>query len=226
MCMFFVLSGMKLNIPGLSTVGIVGAGYFVIRIIGKYAGAFLGALTTKKDKKTRNCLGLALIPQAGVAIGLAALGERILGGSTGATLSTIILASSVIYEMVGPASAKLSLTLAGAIGKSSPVAADANPAEQPSALAVPEETPLFAAQPVTVMPPADEIDFPLAGLPLESPALYSTDVNQKKNFLSDYVPKDLFSASDGFTAFEIAGQPSGQSKLLKSRHEGDDNYKH
>lgn len=113
MCMFFVLSGMKLNIPGLSTVGIVGAGYFVIRIIGKYAGAFLGALTTKKDKKTRNCLGLALIPQAGVAIGLAALGERILGGSTGATLSTIILASSVIYEMVGPASAKLSLTLGG-----------------------------------------------------------------------------------------------------------------
>ena len=76
------------------------------------------------------------------------------------------------------------------------------------------------------MPPADEIDFPLAGLPLESPALYSTDVNEKKNFLSDYVPKDLFSASDGFTAFEIAGQPSGQSKLLKSRHEGDDNYKH
>lgn len=226
MCMFFVLSGMKLNIPGLSTVGIVGAGYFVIRIIGKYVGAFLGALTTKKDKKTRNCLGLALIPQAGVAIGLAALGERILGGSTGATLSTIILASSVIYEMVGPASAKLSLTLAGVIGKTSPVAADANPAEQPSALAVPEETPLFAAQPVTVMPPADEIDFPLAGLPLESPALYSTDVNEKKNFLSDYVPKDLFSASDGFTAFEIAGQPSGQSKLLKSRHEGDDNYKH
>ena len=61
----------------------------------------------------RNNLGLALIPQAGVAIGLAALGARTLGGASGEALETIILASSVLYELVGPALAKLSLYLSG-----------------------------------------------------------------------------------------------------------------
>ena len=61
----------------------------------------------------RNYLGLALIPQAGVAIGLAAMGARTLGGSMGEALETIILASSVLYELIGPACAKLSLYLSG-----------------------------------------------------------------------------------------------------------------
>ena len=59
----------------------------------------------------RNYLGLALIPQAGVAIGLAALGARTLGGEAGEALETIILASSVLYELIGPACAKLALYL-------------------------------------------------------------------------------------------------------------------
>ena len=61
----------------------------------------------------RNYLGLALIPQAGVAIGLAATGARTLGGEVGNALETIILASSVLYELIGPACAKLSLYLSG-----------------------------------------------------------------------------------------------------------------
>ena len=77
----------------------------------KYAGAFLGCLITKKDRLVRNYLGLALIPQAGVAIGLAAMGARTLGGESGSALETIILASSVLYELIGPACAKLSLYL-------------------------------------------------------------------------------------------------------------------
>lgn len=75
--------------------------------------AFAGCAIVKKDKKVRNNLGLALIPQAGVAIGLAALGARTLGGASGEALETIILASSVLYELVGPALAKLSLYLSG-----------------------------------------------------------------------------------------------------------------
>ena len=53
--------------------------------------------------RIRNWLGLALIPQAGVSIGLAALGERMLPPETGALLSAIILSSAVLYETVGPA---------------------------------------------------------------------------------------------------------------------------
>lgn len=56
-------------------------------------------------------MGLALIPQAGVAIGLATMGARTIGGATGEALQTIILASSVLYELVGPGCAKLSLYL-------------------------------------------------------------------------------------------------------------------
>ncbi len=118
--MFFVRSGMSFDLTALvNTSGAIGSFpllligilYFIIRIIGKYAGAFLGCLAVKKKKETRNYLGLALIPQAGVAIGLAALGARTLGGETGNALETIILASSVLYELIGPASAKLSLYL-------------------------------------------------------------------------------------------------------------------
>ena len=118
--MFFVRSGMSFDLKALvhtsgsigsSPLILIGVLYFIIRIIGKYAGAFLGSLLVKKQKETRNYLGLALIPQAGVAIGLASLGARSLGGETGNALETIILASSVLYELIGPASAKLSLYL-------------------------------------------------------------------------------------------------------------------
>ena len=119
--MFFVRSGMSFDLSALAkssgNIGsfpllVIGVFYFIIRIIGKYAGAFLGCCITKKKKEIRNYLGLALIPQAGVAIGLAALGARTLQGETGHALETIILASSVLYELIGPASAKLSLYLA------------------------------------------------------------------------------------------------------------------
>jgi Kef-type K+ transport system membrane component KefB len=82
-------------------------------MVGKYGGAFLGGFITKSPKGIRNYLGLALIPQAGVAIGLAAMAARTLGGETGESLQTIILASSILYELIGPACAKLSLYLSG-----------------------------------------------------------------------------------------------------------------
>lgn len=92
----------------LLTIGVV---YFLVRIAGKYAGAFLGCFITGKSYLVRNYLGLALIPQAGVAIGLAELGARTLGGEMGSALRTVILASSVLYELIGPGCAKLSLAL-------------------------------------------------------------------------------------------------------------------
>ena len=117
--LFFVRSGMSFQLDSLmssSSLGaapliVIGALYFAVRILGKYVGAFLGCLAVKKDKLVRNYLGFALIPQAGVAIGLAALGARTLGGEAGAALQTIILASSVLYELIGPACAKVSLYL-------------------------------------------------------------------------------------------------------------------
>lgn len=124
--LFFVRSGVNFKLDSLfngsSLVGstpliIIGIIYFFIRILGKYSGAYLGCLITKKDKKVRNYLGMALIPQAGVAIGLATLGARALGGEAGIALETIILASSVLYELIGPVLAKLSLYLSKSYSK-------------------------------------------------------------------------------------------------------------
>lgn len=120
--LFFVRSGVSFDLNALikpsGAVGsvpliVIGILYFIVRIAGKYAGAFLGCLSVGKPRKTRDFLGMALIPQAGVAIGLASLGARTLGGETGNALNTIILASSVLYELIGPASAKLALYLSG-----------------------------------------------------------------------------------------------------------------
>lgn len=119
--LFFVHSGLSFRLDTLfssSLLGsipliVIGVVYFIVRILGKYAGSYTGCLLTKKDKKVRNFLGLALIPQAGVAIGLAELGARALGGEMGTALHTIILSSSVLYELIGPACAKASLYLSG-----------------------------------------------------------------------------------------------------------------
>lgn len=114
---FFVLSGMRLDLGALSTAGAIGITYFAVRIVGKYAGAYLGGAITHAPHEVRNYLGMALCPQAGVSIGLAVLAERILPGETGALISVIILSSSVLYEMIGPACAKAALFLSGSIKK-------------------------------------------------------------------------------------------------------------
>lgn len=122
---FFVSSGLNFRIDSLfdvnSSIGgvpliVVSVSYFLIRIIGKYAGAYIGCAITKKPKETRNYLGLALVPQAGVAIGLVAMAARIIGGNDGAVLQTIILSSSILYELIGPAGAKLALYLSKSYG--------------------------------------------------------------------------------------------------------------
>ncbi len=83
--------------------------------MGKYAGVYLGGIVTAMPVNIKKYMGLALIPQAGVAIGLAFLGQRLLAPEIGDLLLTIILASSVLYELVGPACAKASFFLSGAI---------------------------------------------------------------------------------------------------------------
>lgn len=114
---FFVVSGMSLDISSFRTLGIIGASYFIIRIAGKYLGAYWGCRVAKTTKAVRDYLGLALIPQAGVAIGLAFLGKRLLPDNMGNMLLTIILSSSVLYELIGPACAKIALIRSGAIKK-------------------------------------------------------------------------------------------------------------
>lgn len=116
---FFVRSGLSFDLGALTSKAKVGTVplvlvavlYFFVRLLGKFVGAYLGASVTGKTREVKNYLGLALAPQAGVAIGLSFLAARQLGPEVGGTLQTIILASSILYELIGPGSAKLGLYL-------------------------------------------------------------------------------------------------------------------
>lgn len=111
---FFVLSGAELNLAILPQIGLVGVIYVVVRVIGKVSGASIGAKLMKASDPIVHWLGPALVPQAGVAIGLSLAAERIVPGM-GSTIRAVVLCATLIYELFGPAITKWSLTKAGEI---------------------------------------------------------------------------------------------------------------
>lgn len=112
--MFFVISGAQLDIGVLPTVGLIGALYIVTRSLGKYFGAYLGASVTHASPNVKKYLGITLLPQAGVAIGMAQLALLQLP-AYGARIQAVVLAATLIYELIGPALTKLALIKAGEI---------------------------------------------------------------------------------------------------------------
>lgn len=112
--LFFFLSGADLNVAILPSVGVVGLIYLFVRVIGKVSGAALGAKLSGADPVVQKYLGYTLIPQAGVAIGLASVAMTI-SPVYGQQIKIIILAGTVIYELVGPVATKLALMKAGEI---------------------------------------------------------------------------------------------------------------
>ena len=117
--LFFVASGADLKLSVLPTVGIVGAVYVLFRVIGKVGGASLGAVMSHTDAKVKKYLGFALVPQAGVAIGLS-LAAAVAVPEYASEVRAVILCATLIYELVGPAVTKLSLRAAGEIGAQAP----------------------------------------------------------------------------------------------------------
>lgn len=112
---FFTIAGVDLNFGVIKSVGLIGIGYIIFRVIGKFIGAYAGAKLTHAPKAIQKYLGFALVPQAGVAIGLSIVAEKVLPGGTGLAIKTIILGATVIYELVGPVIAKIAITRAGEI---------------------------------------------------------------------------------------------------------------
>lgn len=113
--LFFVLSGAELNLSLLLIVGIIGLIYVISRVGGKVFGAWFGAKITKADPKIQKYLGFALIPQAGVAIGLSLIATQVLSPEMGSQIRTIILVATLIYELAGPVITKKTLQAAGEI---------------------------------------------------------------------------------------------------------------
>lgn len=111
---FFVTAGLELKLNLLWKMGLLGGVYVVARIIGKYFGAYLGCAISDTSKKVKKYLGFALLSQAGVAIGLAILVSHELGGieaakEIGVIAITVITATTVIFEIIGPLGVKLAV---------------------------------------------------------------------------------------------------------------------
>ncbi len=111
---FFTIAGADLNLGILRTVGIAGIGYIIFRSLGKLFGAYIGAVLTDAPKVVQKYLGFALLPQAGVAIGLALSAEQVIPIYAD-SIKTIILSATVVYELIGPVIAKTALLKAGEI---------------------------------------------------------------------------------------------------------------
>ena len=112
--LFFVLSGAGLDISILPQIGVVGVVYVILRVVGKVAGAWFGAKIMHADEKICKWLGPALIPQAGVAIGLTIVAQSVVP-EYAETIRAVILCATLIYELVGPAVSKWTLQKAGEI---------------------------------------------------------------------------------------------------------------
>ena len=117
--LFFVISGAELNLAVVPLVGIIGIVYLVVRSIGKYSGALLGAAVVKADTNVKKYLGLTLLPQAGVAIGMANTVADSFASTphayVGTQIMTVVLCATLIYELVGPVITKWALTRSGEI---------------------------------------------------------------------------------------------------------------
>lgn len=113
--LFFVISGAELELSVFSDimVVIIGLVYIISRSIGKCSGAFLSAKAVKCDDNIVKYLGITLLPQAGVALGMAQMATEL--GADGHIVANITLFAVLIYEIFGPMLTKMALLKAGDI---------------------------------------------------------------------------------------------------------------
>lgn len=113
--MFFVLSGAGLDLSVLGDVGLIGLGYIIFRVLGKFTGAYVTSKKSGLPAQVYKNLGWTLFPQAGVAIGLSLIASKIIPPPYGGQIRTIVLAATIVYEILGPSVAKAALSRAGEI---------------------------------------------------------------------------------------------------------------
>ncbi len=113
--LFFVISGAELELGVFSdgAVVLVGIIYIVFRSLGKYCGTYISAKITKCTQSICKYLGITLLPQAGVALGMCTLAMQL--GTEGVLIRNITLFAVLIYELVGPLFTRMALAAAGDI---------------------------------------------------------------------------------------------------------------
>ena len=108
MVIFFVLAGASLEFSALRDIGLIGAVYVVCRIAGKVLGAWLGGSHGRAREETRRWMGVAMLPQAGAAMGMALVATNLLPEYRQVVLS-VVISTTVFFELIGPAFTRLAL---------------------------------------------------------------------------------------------------------------------
>jgi Kef-type K+ transport system membrane component KefB len=108
MVLFFLLAGASLQIGMLKEIGFIGAVYLLARACGKVLGAWVGARVSHSDKKVRRWMGLAMMPQAGLAIGMALLTANRFPDYQ-QTILSVVISTTVFFELVGPVLTRIAL---------------------------------------------------------------------------------------------------------------------
>jgi len=121
--LFFALIGARLDVSSLAQMGLLGLAYLLLRTTGKVSGAWLGAWLGGAPSVVRNYLGFGLLSQAGVAVGLAlSVAARfeeygVAGAQLSHTIVTVITASTLVVQIIGPIMVKFAITRAGEVGE-------------------------------------------------------------------------------------------------------------
>jgi Kef-type K+ transport system membrane component KefB len=124
--LFFMLAGAHLRFAALPALGLIGLVYILGRSFGLIGGAWIGSILGGADRTIRDNLGLGILSQAGVAIGLALYVQRTfsgfgeMGAWIGTTIITTVTATSVIFEIIGPILTRVALRRAGEIPETTP----------------------------------------------------------------------------------------------------------
>ncbi|MDX2493495.1 MAG: cation:proton antiporter [Desulfuromusa sp.] len=110
--LFFLLAGAALHIDAIGQVGLLGLGYIFLRVAGRIIGSWVGGILGKTDLKINQWMGIALLPQAGVAIAMVLLASQRFPELKDILLP-IIIGSTVIFELIGPILTRLALVHVG-----------------------------------------------------------------------------------------------------------------
>ena len=113
MILFFILAGASLDVSALGKVGLIGLGYVVLRIASRIVGGWIGGIIGGAPKEQRPWFGIAMLPQAGVAVGIALIAAEEFPVYAEAIL-TITIGTTIVFEVLGPAGTMFALRRTGA----------------------------------------------------------------------------------------------------------------
>lgn len=116
MILFFVLAGASLQVGALPRIGLLGLVYIILRILGRFAGVWIGARIGRSGPLVRRWMAPALMPQAGVAMGMALVAAQRFP-ETGEIILPVVIGATIFFELIGPVFTRQALVRAGEVLK-------------------------------------------------------------------------------------------------------------